>query len=221
MVLSCHIFYDSRRQKTSSSYLSFAFKGKHFTHRIHSVDCRFYLSTFVVSYTCAVVSENQNKVGYYTGPLICTSWRSWQKTHHYFHKQDMKMVEVAQSKSQRQWQKDEGMLRLPSSYPLGSVIDRLVHSQSHPFNSWHIALNSITGHFYTSSDLYTISQAYKDLQSHKQTKTNVKWNLALLLVGKEREEQSTKSSHLAIENIQYVYGSLIRQENSCIQTLDK
>lgn len=172
MVLSCHIFYDSRRQKTSSSYLLFASKGKHFTHRIHSVDCRFYLSTFVVSYTCAVVSENQNKVGYYTGPLICTSWRSWQKKHHYFHKQDMKMMEVAQSQSQRQWQKDEGMLHLPSSYPLGSVIDRLVHSQSHPFNSWHIALNSITGHFlYIVRPLHHITsiqrrpsvpQAYKD-----------------------------------------------------------
>lgn len=29
-MLSCHIFYDSRKQNTSSSYLSFASKGKHF-----------------------------------------------------------------------------------------------------------------------------------------------------------------------------------------------
>lgn len=127
-------FHDSRKQNTSSSYLSFASKGKHFTHRIQSVHCRFYHSTSVVSYTCAIVSENQNKVGYYTGPLICTSWRSSQRKDHCFHKKDIKIMKVAQSQSQRQWQKDEGTLHFPGSYPQCSVIDRLVHSQTHPFN---------------------------------------------------------------------------------------
>lgn len=152
MVLSCCIFYDSRKPNTSFSYLSFTSKGKHFTHRIHSVHCRFCHSPFAVSYTHAIVSENQNKVGCYTGPLICTSWRPWQRKHHFPHKQKMKRMKVAQSQSQRQWQKDEGTLYLSSSYFLCTVIDRLVHSQTHLFNLLCTALNSIIGHF-----LYTIS----------------------------------------------------------------